>query len=128
MNRPLLGVEFRLGEFGGEKCLGDIVPVFALADPSKIPQGQRIVAKAGYAVSGAEVRSNRYVDSIKLHFRRLRPDGTLDPADSYTSDWFGEPGTQGRIITLGNEGPRVIGIYLRAGLVVDGFALVLGTK
>jgi hypothetical protein len=119
----LLGLEFRVGSWQGEQCLGALHPVYSL-DQNQLHPG-RITAKEGYAVSGAEVQVRNNVDAIKLHFRRIKPDGSLDPADSYESPWFGATDPTARIVTLGDTGARVLGFSSRAGAVIDGFALVL---
>jgi hypothetical protein len=120
---PLLGLEYRLGEWAGEKCLGELRPIFSHDQNTRLPQSEK--AKEGYAVSGAEVQVRNNIDAIKLHYRRLKADGSLDPNDVHESPWFGVTNPAARIITLGDTGPRVLGFHTRSGLVVDGFALVL---
>jgi len=119
----LLGLEYRLGEWDGEKCIGGLVPVFSRDQPAN-PALQRVLAKEGYAVGGAKVRSKRYVDAIQLVYMRVKADGQLDPADSYTSDWFGDAGEQ-PLKTLAGDGRRVLGINCRQGAILNGLALVL---
>ncbi|HEX3316143.1 MAG TPA: hypothetical protein VHR72_14695, partial [Gemmataceae bacterium] len=122
----LLGLEYRVGSWAGESCIGGLRPIY-LADQGKLfPQSA--MAKEGYAVSGAEVQFRNNVDAVKLHFRRIKPDGSLDPTDSYEGTWFGAPDPACRTILLGDTGPRVIGIFTRSGAVVDGLALVLAAK
>ncbi|HEV3443140.1 MAG TPA: zinc-ribbon domain-containing protein [Gemmataceae bacterium] len=118
----LLGAEYRPGEWDKEKCIGGLVPVFSRDQP---PTGQtRILARDGYAVGGFKVQSRRYVDAIQIIFLRIAADGRLNPADSYTSDWFGFPG-QEPAKTLAGDGRKVIGIHCRQGAILNGIALVL---
>ena len=85
----LLGLEYHLGEWDGEKCIGGLVPVFSADQPPTKPS--RVVARPGYAVAGAEVHTGKYVYAIRLLFRRVKPDGSLDAADAYAGEWIGTP-------------------------------------
>jgi serine/threonine protein kinase len=120
----LLGLEYHMGSWAGEKRIGGLVPVFSLDQPQSKPS--RELARPGYAVAGAEVYFERelYVYAIRLLFRRVKPDGSLDAADAYAGEWIGTP-RAGAPRTLANDGHRVIGIRLQHGLVIDRFALVV---
>ena len=122
----LLGLEYRIGAWRGEQCISGLQPVYSLDQNKLYPN--RVVAKEGYAVSGAEVQVRNQVDAIKFRFRRIKPDGALDPADAYESAWFGAFDPTGPNTTLGDTGPRVLGFVTRAGVVVNGFALVLDRR
>ena len=121
--RPLLGIEYRGGAWAGEQCLGALRPIFSADQNKLLPQIE--LAKGGYAVSGAEVQVRNNIDAIKLHYRRVKPDGSLDPNDAYQGPWIGAPDPAARIVTMGDTGARVLGFHTRSGAVVDGFALVL---
>ncbi len=119
----LLGLDYHLGEWDKEKCVGGLVPIFSLDQPpSKL---SRVVARPGYAVAGAEVHSGKLVYAIRLLFRRVKPDGSLDAADAYAGEWIGTP-PAGEAKTLVNDGRRVLGIHIQQGAVIDRFALVVG--
>jgi hypothetical protein len=120
----LLGVDFRPGEWEKEKCVGVLVPVFA-ADQPPTPVTTRQVAKKGYAVAGAEVHAGKHLYAIRLLFRRVKPDGTLDASDAYAGAWIGTKPASGEPRTLVNDGRRVMGIHIHSGAVVDKFALVV---
>jgi hypothetical protein len=122
-NGLLLGLDYRVAEWEGEKALGGVVPVFTRDQPVS-PACLRVLAKEGYAVGGAKVRSKRFVDAVQLVFMRVKPDGRLDPADSYTSEWFGDAGDQ-PLKTLAGDGTRVNGIHCRQGAILNGLALVV---
>lgn len=117
----LLGLEYRLGEWDQEKCLGAVVPIFSRDQPTTFPD--RLLAREGYAVAGIKVQSRRFVDAVQIVFQRLGPDGRLLTADSYTSDWVGFTG-QGPEKLLGSDGTAVIGIRCQQGAILNGIALV----
>jgi hypothetical protein len=117
----MLGLEFRLGEWENEKCVGGLTAVFTRDQPVTLPN--RVLAKEGYAVAGAQVHAGKYVDGIKLLFQRVKDDGTFNPADSYASDWIGYAGA-GQPQNLANDGRDIIGILIRQGAILNGFALV----
>ncbi len=118
----LLGIEFRAGEWENEKCLAQLVPVYAIDQP--VIFAPRTIAKDGYAVGGMNVKVGKYVDAVQLIFMKLKPDGGLDSKDSYTSDWIGPAAEAGKIVKLGANGRHVIGINCRHGAILDGVALV----
>jgi hypothetical protein len=64
------------------------------------------------------------VYAVQLIYMKLKPDGTLDPKDTYTTEWLG-PESTGKVIKLGGDGKRVIGINCRSGAILDGLALVM---
>jgi len=119
--KHLLGVEYRLGAWDNEPCLAQLVCVFDRDQPTTLPD--RLMAKEGYAVGGVNVQSIRYVNAVQLVYMKLLPDGRLDAADSYTSDWFGHPGN-GTESTLAADGRKVIGIVSQQGAILNGVALV----
>jgi hypothetical protein len=118
----LLGLEYRTGEWDGEKCLGGLVPIFTREQPVSIRE--RVIAREGYAVGAAQVQSARFVDAVKLVFQRVRDDGSLDASDSYESEWIGFPGDAPPRM-LSGEGQPVIGIKCQQGAILNGLALVL---
>jgi predicted Zn finger-like uncharacterized protein len=122
-NGQLLGLDYRMGEWEKEKCVGGLVPIFS-ADQPPAPVSSRAIARPGYAVAGAEVHTGKYVDAIRLLFRRVKADGTLDATDAYASEWIGDP-SAGEAKTLANDGRRVLGVNLQQGAVLDRFALVV---
>jgi hypothetical protein len=118
----LLGLEYRLGEWDKEKCVGGLVPIFTRDQPATMPT--RVIAREGYAVAGAEIHTGKFVDAIRLQFRRIKPDGTLDPADASAGEWIGTPGA-GAPQMLGNDGRTVLGIHLQQGAIINALALVM---
>lgn len=122
-NHPLLGLEYRTGVWDDEKCLAQLVPVFSEDQPKTIEP--RVIAKEGYAVGGMNVKAVKFVDAVQIIFMRLKPDGSLDPKDSYTGDWLGEASATAKVTKLGGDGHRVLGIHCRNGAILDGVALVM---
>jgi hypothetical protein len=120
-NKLLLGVEYRTGEWDGEKCIAQLVCIFDRDQPTTIPD--RVIANEGYAVGGVNVQSVRYVDAVQLVFMKIGSDGRLDPSDSYTSDWFGFQVTNPPM-SLGGDGRPVIGLGFRQGAILNGLAVV----
>jgi len=91
----------------------------------KCPSCGGPMARPGYAVAGAEVHTGKLVYAIRLLFRRVKPDGSLDAVDAYAGEWIGTP-PPGEAKALANDGRRVMGIHLQQGAVVDRFARVVG--
>ena len=62
-------------------------------------------------MAGAEVNYEKdgTVFGIRLLFRRLKSDNSLDAADSYVGEWIGTP-PAGAPTVLANDGRRVIGM------------------
>jgi hypothetical protein len=86
------------------------------------PQGDvvRLLAKPGYAVGMVQAHAGGLINGLSLHFMRLRGE-TLDPSDSYDSDFVGGPG--GDKIDVGEAKP-VIGIYGFATRDCHGLGLI----
>jgi predicted Zn finger-like uncharacterized protein len=119
----LLGLEVRLGEWEKEKCIGGgLTAIFSRDQAPNWPQAQRLIAKDGYAVAGAEVHTGKFVTGIKLLYQRLKTDGTLDPKDAYSSELVGYTGQANK---LGDDGRPVIGIHIRQGAITNALALVM---
>lgn len=124
-DHPMLGIEYRTGEWEKEKCLSQLVPVYG--DDQPVTFEPRVIARDGYAVGGANVKVNKFVDAIQLIFLKIKPDGSLDPTQSYTSDWMGSA-DKGKTIKLGGDGHRILGINCRHAAILDGVALVTDAK
>ena len=125
-NAVLLGLEYRLGEWAGEKCLGGLTPIFERDQESVLGQSKREFAKKGYAVAGAEVYTGKNVDGVKLIYAKVKTDGSLDLKDSYQGALLGYKGATSHV--LAKDGRKVLGIVLRQGAVLDGFGLVTEKK
>jgi hypothetical protein len=120
-----------INAFGGPK-IGVIQPIFQLNRVyvsgkrygRNIPAPVRIVARPGYAVGAINTRTGLLLDAFQLVFMKLK-DGQLDPQNSYTSDWLGDPrgGVDGYATGDGN---LVVGIHGRStGREVNMLGLVV---
>lgn len=123
-DKPLLGIEYAAGEWEKEKCLRQVVAVFD-QDQAPGPGLSRASARAGFAVGGVNVRTRKFVTAIQLVYMKLKPDGSLDTKESYTSDWLGADANDARETKLGQSGKRVMGLKNQQGAVLNGFALVV---
>lgn len=88
------------------------MPIFVRDHQRQLPAGA--MARDGYAVGVVKIYARSYVNAPQLVFMRVRDDGQLDPADTYTSDWIGARG-KGTPHTLSGEGAPIIGIHVLCG-------------
>jgi hypothetical protein len=121
----LLGLDYSMLDWDKRKTVFQLTPVYSADQPKQ--HTARSIAKKGYAVAGAEVNMDKYVCGIRLHFCRVKADGTLDTKDAYAGKWIGVPPTE-KATMLVNDGRRVIGIHIQRGAIVDRFALVAEEK
>jgi hypothetical protein len=117
-----VGVRYGVGAWAGKQALSQLDPVYDRA--ATRGSGTLLLAREGYVVGGLIVEGAELVQAVQIEFTRQKPDGTLDPADTYTSDWLGAPaGGASNKLSGGNR--RVIGIQGRRGAVIDALGLVL---
>jgi len=126
--RPVLGVLYMAGQGEpdpGKKlnCLIHLTPAYDARQPRYGQQA--LFAKPGYAVGGLNVKTKKIVTAVQVVFMKQKPDGTLDPADSYTSKWLGYPDEGDKEGKLSGEGRKVIGMHLKHFGTVYAVALVL---
>lgn len=120
--RPLLGIEYELGEFHGHGALSRIRPLFDR--PKELPQKCEL-ARDGYVVGGMNVAHSDSVLAVQLIYARA--DGMrLHPNDHYSSDWIGDAGDK-TIAKLGSTGLPVVGLHGRKGAVIDALGLLLAS-
>jgi hypothetical protein len=126
--RPVIGILYRTGQGEADKgqkinCLVHLTPAYDARQPR---YGQEAVfAKPGYAVGGLNVKTRKIVTAAQVVFMKQKADGTLDPADSYTSKWLGSPDEADKEGSLTGGGRKVIGMHLKHFGVVNAVALVL---
>jgi len=69
-----------------------------------------VSARAGYVIGGLNVDgSDTFLDAIQIIFIKKNADGTLDPKDTYTSDWVGFANAKPQVHTLGGKGEHIVG-------------------
>jgi hypothetical protein len=125
---PVVGFLYTLGTFEPEKgkkagCVVHLNPSFSQRQPSF--GMKREVAKEGYAVGALRVKTNTTVTAVRPVYMKVRPNGSLDPKDSYEGEWVGEAGPDDKEETLTGNGRKVIGTHVRHFGRVYAIALVL---
>ena len=119
--QPVVGFRVATGQWAGKKALSSLEPLF---DRSAPLGAWGVVAKDGYVVGGLEIDAADLVYAVKVVFMRQNADGSLDAADTYTSDWLGTPsGNAAQKLTSGDQ--PIVGIHGRKGAVMDAVGLVL---
>jgi SLA1 homology domain 1, SHD1 len=92
-------------------------------DRGRPPGGGVLMAKEGYAIGALKVAAGDLVTSLQVVYMRIKPDGRLDPADSYEGELVGDPAGKTPVV-IGGTGAPVFGIYGRRGAVLDAVGLV----
>jgi hypothetical protein len=123
--RPIVAVEYSLGNWAGRERVGQLIPRFDRATVAA--QAKAVIAPDGYAIGAAEVHADDLVNAIRFVFMRQKPDGTLTSEDSVHSDWIGQPtaDTDSRVIS--GRGQPVIGLVGRGAAVLDAVGLIFAT-
>src|SRR5262249_45621604 len=86
---------------------------------------ESIKARPGYAVGGITAKALSSVNGFKITFMKIQADGSLDPKDTYDSEWIGGKGG-GKETLLGGDGTRIIGICGKQNKTdMSGLGLVL---
>jgi hypothetical protein len=118
--QPVVGFRVATGQWAGKKALSSLDPLF---DRSAPLGAWGVAAKEGYVVGGLEIDAADFVYAVKIIFVRQQADGSLDAADSYTTDWLGAPaGNAPQKLTSGSQ--PVIGVHGRKAAVMDAVGLV----
>jgi hypothetical protein len=125
---PVIGFRGDTGGWYQFTVLGSLQPIFSSPTGRVFGQkrghageGTEIIARDGYAVGGIMVRTGAVVDGLQIIFMKLKPDGlSLDPQDSYISDWIGKSGGGAR--ELSGKGKLVIGVTGTTTGVVESLA------
>lgn len=127
---PLIGFRGDTGSWFQFTVLGSLQPIFHSptghthgTKRGNAGDGREIIAREGYAVGGIMVRSGEVVDGLQIIFMRLKADGlSLDPQDSYTSEWLGTSGGGAR--ELSGKGRLVVGITGTTTGVIESLGLI----
>lgn len=119
--RIVLGFRYAVGSWAGQPALRILEPLY---DRPAASRDGDVVAREGFAVGGVSVATGAFVQGVQITFMRVKADGTLDTADSYTSDWLGERSDQ-PATALDGGGTPVVGIHGRRAAVLDALGLVL---
>ncbi len=107
----IYGLECSTGEYAGQTVVRSVKPCFDRASQSPSSTNS-VVAKEGYALGDLDVYATNAVCGLRVTFMRVKPDGALDPEDSYTSDWLvTKPDLP--TVKLNPDRRRVIGLRVR---------------
>lgn len=68
-----------------------------------------VKAKQGYAVGALNIKAGLVVNGFSVVFMRQKGN-TLDPADSYASEWIGDQTGGNAPVILGGDGALIVGI------------------
>ena len=111
----LIGVEARFEKFGSTDIVRAVRPIYRVG--GKEERGRQfgddltgavtLKAKPGYAVGGMAGKAGWWCHGFSFTYMRVKPDGTLDPADIYESGWAGWDGPIPVIRTVGGGAPAV---------------------
>lgn len=115
----LVGFDYGVIRNNGQK-IGSLRPLYLLGNGSKklgdphgdAPADGRADARPGYAVGAITVRGDFMLRGFQLTFMRIKG-ASLDPADSYQSDWIG--GKVGATKNFDGAGQPIVGLYGKTG-------------
>ncbi len=118
---PVVGLTYRMGSWAGQPALSSLEPVYGSGASDGFLGSAE--AREGYGLGALEVDAATYVEAVRPVYMRIKPDGHLDPADSYRGEWIGTPsGRPTRTVDGGRS--KVIGICGRRAAVLDAVGLV----
>lgn len=116
----VLGLLCWASKWGGKPAVILHMPIFDRGRPAG---GGVLMSKQDYAIGALKVTGGDLVTSVQVVYMRIKPDGRLDPSDSYEDDVVGDPAGKTPVV-LGGTGAPVIGIHGRRGAVLDAVGLV----
>jgi len=113
----LVGLEARFGKFGATDIVRAVRPIYRVNGKEEFGRqfgndlkgSVALKAKEGYAVGGITGKAGWWCNGFALTFMKVKPDGTLDPKDSYQSEWVGFDG-KSEVVRVTTEGAPVVGI------------------
>jgi S1-C subfamily serine protease len=113
----LIGVEARFAKFGNTDIVRAVRPIYRINGKEEFGKqfGEDLTgavtlkAKEGYAIGGVTGKAGPWCNGFSLTFMKVKADGTLDPKDSYESEWAGFDG-KSESTCIKSDGPPVVGI------------------
>src|SRR5262249_27625558 len=113
----LIGVEVRFAKFGNTDIARGLRPIYRVKGKEEFGHqfGNNLMgsvtlkAKEGYAVGGVTGKAGWWCNGFSLTFMKMKADGTLDPKDSYESEWVGFDG-ESEVFKVMSDGVPAIGI------------------
>jgi hypothetical protein len=76
---------------------------------SKVLRTERVRARPGYAIGGLTIRSGLNINGLSVTFMHINGT-TLEPRQSYESDWIGDR-TGGSEARISGDGAPVVGVF-----------------
>lgn len=129
LNRPVVALQFTQSTWAGKRRLRSALPFDSTLPAAQLSQMSDLiptaVARDGYAVGGIHVDGTEFINAVSVIFMKIKPDGTLDPEDSYNSPWLGTPHEK-KATTISGGGKVVVGVHGRAQAAMDAIGLVYG--
>ncbi len=113
----MVGMEVTYAPFFNHDIIKSVRPIYQKPDGTRYDGpvcgtptgvGERVVAKEGYAIGGAAIKSGMGIDGMQLTFMEIGTDG-LNRNKSYLSKWLGLNGGSGAK-TYVNDGRPIVGI------------------
>jgi S1-C subfamily serine protease len=126
----LIGLEARFAKFGGTEIVRAVRPIYRANGKEEFGKqfGDNLTgsvtlkAKEGYAVGGITGKAGWWCNGFSLAYMKVKADGTLDPKDSYESEWVGFNG-KSEVTKVAGDGTPVVGIV---GKIVGSETTALG--
>ena len=128
----LVGVRVSYKLWHGGPKIHSVVPIYRTAGGKQV-EGQAYggvigpettaIARPGYAVGALRTHTGLGVDGFEVVFMKIKGD-RLDPSDSYTSPWLGDP-QGGGPQHVPNDGHLVVGLKGRSGENVKALGLII---
>jgi hypothetical protein len=113
----LIGLEAKFTKFGVQDIVRAVRPIYRVGGKEEFGKqfGNNLTgsvtlrAKDGYAVGAISGKANLWCHGFSLTYMRLKADGTLDPKDTYESEWVGWNGSM-PVTRVSGGGAPVVGI------------------
>jgi S1-C subfamily serine protease len=111
----LIGLEAKFSKFGGSDIVRAVRPIYRVGGKEEtgllaggdLTGAVKLKAKDGYAVGGMSAKADWWCHGFSLTYMKVKSDGTLDPKDSYESEWVGWDGRLDVVRHTGNGAPAV---------------------
>jgi hypothetical protein len=126
----LIGLEAKFVKFGDHDIVRAVRPIYRVGDKEEtgpltgadLTGGVKLKAKDGYAVGGMSAKAEAWCHGFSLTYMKVKADGTLDPKQSYESEWVGWDG-QMDVARHSGDGAPAVGL---AGKIVGRDTTALG--
>lgn len=113
----LIGLEARFEKFGNTDIVRAVRPIYRVNGKEEfgkqfgndLTNSVTLKAKDGYAIGGITGKAGWWCNGFSVTFMKVKADGTLDPKDSYESEWVGFNG-KGEVFKVTSDGTPVVGI------------------